>query len=286
MPLSALLLVLVAACTHATWNLLAKRAAASERFVWMYSCLAVGIWAPVVVGVLVVTRPVFDGVHIGALVGTAVLHAAYSIALQRAYRAGDLSLVYPLVRGVGPLLSFVGALVLLGEAPSLVAAAGALAVVGGVFLLAGGTAVFRGGADRRGIREAVLAGVFVASYTLWDGWSVKVLALSPIFIDYAGNAFRVALLSPDTWRHRAGLRVEIARYWREALGVAILGPAGYILVLYAMQLAPVSHVAPAREVSLLIGAWLGARLLKEGDGARRLVASALVVMGVVALAVG
>lgn len=286
MPLAALGLVLLAACTHATWNLLAKRAAGSERFVWLYSALAVLLWGPVAIGALVAAPRSFGLVESGALVGTAVLHAAYSIALQRAYRVGDLSLVYPLVRGVGPLLSFVGAILLLGETPSVFAAAGALAVVSGVFLLAGGPRALRAGADRRGVGEAVIAGLFVAGYTLWDGWSVKVLALTPILIDYAGNVFRFVLLSPDAWRHRAELRAEASRYWREALGVAVLGPAGYVLVLYAMRLAPVSHVAPAREVSMLIGAWLGARLLKEGDAPRRIAASGLLVMGVLALALG
>ncbi|MDP2307811.1 MAG: DMT family transporter [Pseudomonadota bacterium] len=292
MPLAALAMVLVAACTHACWNLLAKRAAVCERFVWLYSFMAVVLWAPAVAGVLVALAhegPLegsFGPVEGGALVGTAVLHAAYSIGLQRAYRVGDLSLVYPIVRGVGPLLSFFGAVALLGEKPSIYAAMGAFAVVAGVFLLAGGPRVLRAGADRRGVSEALVAGVFVAAYTLWDGWAVKVLALSPIVIDYTGNAFRFALLTPDAWRERASLRAELSRWWREALGVAVLGPLGYILILSAMRLAPVSHVAPAREVSMLVGAWLGARMLKEGEGPRRIAASALLVAGVFALALG
>lgn len=275
MPPLAVVLILVAACTHATWNLLAKRAAASHHFVWLYSVAAVALWLPVA---LAFEPPALDVRVVVALLGTGLLHVAYSLALQRAYGVADLSVVYPVVRGTGPLLSFVGAAVLLGETPSALGAAGAALVVAGVFLLAGGRLA------GRGALYGIGTGALVASYTVWDGWAVKTLLVAPVLVDYAGNVLRVLVLAPRTWRARETLAGEVRRYWKPALGVAVLGPLGYVLVLTAMKLAPVSHVAPARELSMLAAAWLGARVLDEGQAGRRIAASAVIVAGVVCLA--
>ncbi|MFZ5479466.1 MAG: EamA family transporter [Myxococcota bacterium] len=277
MPFAALALVLVAACTHATWNLLAKRAAASRHFVWLYSVGAVIAWGPVAAAA---PMPEVSTTVLAALAGTGVLHVAYSLALQRSYASADLSVVYPVVRGTGPLLAFVGAAAFLGERPSAIAALGAGLVVAGVLTLTGGLRV------GPGLAHGLGTGALVASYTVWDGWAVKTLLVAPVLVDYAGNALRVVVLAPRAWRERASLGAELREYWRPALGVAVLGPLGYILVLSAMQLAPVSHVAPAREVSMLVAAWLGAKVLDERDAGRRIAASAVIVAGVVCLARG
>src|SRR5580692_11800616 len=115
MPVAALLAVLLAACTHASWNLVAKKASRSTHFVWLYSMASLLLWTGPAIWVLVHTRW-----HPGpgpwlALIATALLHLAYSLSLQAGYRAGDLSLVYPIARGTGPLLSFAAAVWLLGE---------------------------------------------------------------------------------------------------------------------------------------------------------------------------
>jgi drug/metabolite transporter (DMT)-like permease len=286
MPLTALTLVVIAAFTHASWNLLAKRAADSRHFVWLYSLGAFVVWSPVVVVLVLTTRPRFGWLELGALIVTALLHAGYSEALMRGYRNGALSIVYPVARGTGPLLSFFGAMLVLGERPTVIAAVGAFAVVIGVFLIAGGPRLFSTHVDRRALFYGLSSGVFIAAYTVWDGWSVKVLLISPVLLDYCGNLFRGLLFSPRAWADRSALLPEFRRYWREALGVSVLGPLGYVLVLYAMRLAPVSHVAPARELSMMVGAYFGARFLKEGQLRQRMGAAALIVAGVVGLAVG
>ncbi len=229
-----------------------------------------------------------------ALAGTCMLHALYSECLQRGYRAADLSVVYPIARGTGPLVSFVGAIFVLDEHPTLIATAGALLVVAGVLVLAGGRRLWHELQKPRAERGTVVAGLYwggltgllIAAYTLNDGYAVKVLLISPLLVDYVGNLFRSLVLAPRALRDHATVAREFPRYWREALGVAILGPAGYILVLYAMTMAPVSHVAPAREMSMMIGAWFGARLLGEGHTLPRLIAAGLIVIGVGALALG
>src|SRR6188768_424501 len=115
MPLTAVLAVLMAAATHAIWNLHAKRAAGSRHFVLLYSGLSVVIYSPIILWILLVQKPSFGLPHGLALLATALLHLGYSLSLQAGYRASDLSLVYPLARGSGPLLSFIAAAVLLGE---------------------------------------------------------------------------------------------------------------------------------------------------------------------------
>ena len=112
------------------------------------------------------------------------------------------------------------------------------------------------------------------------------LLISPILVDYVGNLLRVPFLLPAALRDRRGFAELWRAQWRSALVVAVLGPLGYVLVLYAVQLAPLSHVAPAREVSMLFAALIGGRLLGEGDRSMRLVGAACIAGGVGALALG
>ncbi len=283
MPPLALLAVLLAAATHATWNLYAKRAAKSQHFVWMYSVASVLIYTPIVAWILIFHRPEFQTEHWLALLATGVLHLSYSLLLQAGYRASDLSLVYPLARGSGPLLAFFGAVLLLDERITSLSVLGVILVVLGILLVAG---LLHGShkAPRAGILYGLATGVFIAAYTINDGWAVKVLLISPFIIDYTGNVFRVVVLSPGAWNDRVRVREEIRTYLRPALVVSILGPLGYILVLYAMRIAPISHVAPARELATLIGTYFGARLLKERAAPMRIAGALCIVVGVVSLA--
>jgi drug/metabolite transporter (DMT)-like permease len=283
MPLLALGAVLLAAITHATWNLSAKRAAGSRHFVWMYSALTVVLYAPVIAWIVLATRPVFEWIHWLALSATAVLHIGYSLMLQAGYRASDLSLVYPLVRGSGPLFAFVAAAALLGERVTWLSITGVALVVSGIVLVSGMLSTAHK-APRAGILFGIGTGMFTAAYTINDGWAVKVLMISPFIVDYAGNVFRMVVLSPRAWLQRAEVRREMREYARPVAIVSLLGPLGYILVLFAMQLAPISHVAPARELSTLIGAYFGARVLKEKAAPSRWIGATCIVAGVVSLA--
>jgi len=282
-PAVALLAVLLAACTHATWNLFAKRAASSRRFVWMYSAGSVVLYAPIVIWITASERPHFGPLQWGVLGATSILHLAYSLLLQAGYRVSDLSLVYPIARGSGPLLAFVGAAALLGERVTWLSALGLVLIVCGILLVAGLAREPRR-APRAGILFGLATGLCISAYTVNDGWAVKALGLSPFIVDYAGNALRVVVLTPTALRNRSTLLGEVQTYGGSAVVVSLLGPLGYILVLYAMRYAPVSHVAPARELATLIGAYFGSRLLQERGGAGRLVGAGLIVAGVVSLA--
>ena len=284
MTILALCLVLLAALTHASWNIYAKVAAESRHFVWLFSAGSVLIYGPVVIAVLIVERPVFEGRHWLALAATSVLHLLYSLSLQTGYRHSDLSVVYPIARGTGPLLSFIGAGLLLGEALTAQSVAGLALIVGGILLVAGLIGHHRR-APGVGVFYGLLTGALIAAYTLNDGWAVKVLLISPFVIDFTGNLFRMAVLAPRAWRDRARVALEARTYRKAVIVVSVLGPLGYILVLFAMRLAPISHVAPARELSTLVGAWFGSRLLREDSGPWRIVGAALIVAGVISLAI-
>lgn len=283
MPLPALLAVLLAALTHASWNLVAKSAARSAHFVWLYSVASLVIWAGPVIWVLAHTPWHPGALPWLALGATVLLHLAYSLSLQAGYRVADLSLVYPIARGTGPLLSFAGATWLLGERTGLIPVIGVVLVVGGIALVAD-LARRRRHWPRVGILWGLLTGTCIAGYTLNDGWAVKFLAMSPIVVDYSGNLFRAIVLAPRAAANGAQLRQEIREFGRAALTVGVLGPLGYILVLWAMTMAPISHVAPARELATLIGTYFGLRLLKEPAGWSRVAGALSIVLGVICLA--
>ena len=291
MPLTALLLVLAAALLHALWNIVAKKAGGNHHFALITVLMTCVLWAPAALWFGLREWVHWGGFEWAVLAASALVHVLYFTVLLTGYRKADLTVVYPVARGSGPLLAAAGAVVLLGERLSLLGAAGVLAVCGGVFLIAGGPALWRGAQDattrRRalaGVRWGLLTGVLIAGYTVIDGYAVKVLLIGPVVVDYVGNLLRVPLLLPASLRDLAGLRSALAAQWRHALVVATLGPLAYILVLYAVQMAPLSHVAPAREVSMLFAALIGGRLLGESQRGLRLVGAACMAAGVIALA--
>ena len=192
MPASALVLVLLAAGAHAGWNVLAKTASGGAAFVWLFTVAAVVIYLPVLAVALAVDPGPVDAAGIGFMAGSGALHALYFVALQRGYREGDLSLVYPLARGTGPLLATIVAIAFLGERPSPLALAGAALIVGAVFSLA----TRPGRAQEAGIAFALLTGVSIAAYTLWDKQAVGDQDLSPIVYFWGLGLTNTLLLSP------------------------------------------------------------------------------------------
>jgi drug/metabolite transporter (DMT)-like permease len=282
----ALTLILGAAVIHATWNLINKQASGHATFTWIVALLSALFYAPATIAIIEIWQIRFTFVDFGMMAGSAALHTAYFLLLNQGYRVGDLSLVYPLARGTGPLLSSLAAIIFLGERPSLVAVAGALMIVFGIVILTGNIARLRQSANRDAVGYALITGLFIAAYTLWDKQAVSHFAILPIVLDWGANVGRAILLTPFALRYSEETVIEWRDHKWEAIAVAILIPLAYILVLTAMSFTPVSYVAPAREISILIGTVLGARLLAEGEAPRRLAAASAMVLGVVALVVG
>lgn len=293
MPLSALALIVLAGLIHASWNIAAKKAGGDARFAFFTSVMMMLIWAPVGLWASWGVLPRWGWTEWIVVAVSGVLHVLYYVVLLRGYRKADLTVVYPLARGSGPLLSSLVAITLLGEQISAVGVAGIVGVVGGVFLIAGGPGLLRAAHDpaqrrrvHKGMVYGLLTGAFIASYTVVDGYGVRFLLMSPILIDYLGNFVRVAVLAPAVLRDRPAAATLWRRQWKYALMVGAISPVSYVLVLYAMQVAPLSHVAPAREVSMLFAALIGGHLLGEGDRLQRLLGAALIAAGVMALALG
>ena len=293
MSLNAFALIIVAGLIHAIWNIAAKKAGGDARFAFFTAVLMMLVWAPLGWWLGRSAVPQWGAREWGIVALSGVLHVLYYVVLLRGYRKADLTVVYPLARGTGPLLTALVAVTLLGERLSALGAFGIAGVVGGVFLIAGGPGLLRAAHDpqarrrvRKGMLYGVLTGVFIAGYTVVDGYAVKAMLLSPILVDYMGNFVRVLLLAPVALRDRAELARLWAAQWRFALLVAAVSPVAYVLVLFAMQVAPLSHVAPAREVSMLFAALVGGHLLGEGDRAARLAGALLIAAGVAALGLG
>ena len=287
---AALALVLTAALLHATWNLAVKGATGDDRvaFVWVYVVASAALWVPIGVVWVVVTgdRPTWW--WLGGPLVSALLHIVYQLVLQRGYAEGDLNLVYPLARGAGPLLTFLVAAIVLGQHPSPAEVAGVLAVVGGVLVISFGGRASRLAHDRAGVAWGLATGATIAAYTLWDNHSVNGLAVPPVPYFVVGLLFQLPFLAVLIVRRSDP--VPVREVWAAArtpaLAVAVLSPLAYLLVLRAMQLAPVALVAAARESSIVVGAVFGWLVLREPRPGRRLVGAVVVLTGIGLIAVG
>lgn len=293
MSLQAFALIVLAGLIHAGWNIAAKKAGGDARFAFFSSALLIVVWAPLAWWVGHDVVPHWGWQPWALVAASGVLHLFYYVILLRGYRHADLTVVYPLARGSGPLMSSLFAIAVLDEAISQLGLLGIVGVVLGVFLIAGGPGLFLQRRDAaaqqrlyHGLLYGVVTGIFIAGYTVVDGYGVKVLLLSPILIDYLGSCLRVVLLAPVVLRNLPEARSLWTVQWRWALLVAVVSPIAYVLVLFAMQSAPISHVAPAREVSMLFAALIGGHLLKEGDRMVRIGGAILIALGVTALAIG
>jgi drug/metabolite transporter (DMT)-like permease len=278
---TAFALIAAAAIAHASWNLFAKQARGGLPFVWLAGlCAATAYALPAAIQIVLSDRHV-TGAGIAFMAGSGCLHSAYFTTLQRGYATGELSVVYPLARGTGPALSVLAAIVILGERPGPIALVGAALVVLGVLSLAGGG---HRRSTRASIVFALLTGVTIAAYTLWDAHAVEDLAQPAIAYYWGSEVTRAIVLAVPALRNREGLRIALAHDRRAILAVGLLSPLAYILVLVALTLAPVSVVAPGREASIVIASLLGTRLLGEGGPGRRASAAVAILGGIACLA--
>ena len=279
-----LLLVVAAAVAHAAWNLTIKKAGTSGAgFLWLTFAVGAVVFAPFGIHSLVDSGVDLRRWILLALVSGA-LQVGYFLLLQRAYRAADVSVVYPLARGTGPLLSVVFAMILLGERPGPIALVGTAVVIAGVVTigLAGGRSRL---ANRGvGIGYGLVVGVLIAAYTLWDASAVTIGGMPPVALYWGSVVAQTVILAPAAVRERALLPGLVHTHPAAILTVGILAPLAYILVLVAIQSAPVALVAPAREASVVIVSLAGWLLFREPHPAQRLTGAAVVLVGVALLA--
>ncbi len=287
MTLQTFLLVVIAAGLHACWNLISKRAAsAGASFVFSYRLCSVVVYAPWVVYILWNDGMAWSWPVAGFIGLSSALHLAYSICLLRGYRAADLSVVYPVARGTGPLLASAGAFLWLAEAPSALGILGICSVVAGILLIAtqGNWRQFAQPQAWVGIRWGLFIGLFIAAYSLSDAYSVKVLLVAPVMLDWLSACGSTLLLAPSTWVRRVHMMEQMRGKWGLAVIVGVLSPLAYILVLYALQQgADVSVVAPLREMSMMMATFAGFLILKEKVSPLRWLGCVIIIAGVILL---
>ncbi|MCB9684587.1 MAG: EamA family transporter [Alphaproteobacteria bacterium] len=263
--------VLGAALSHATWNALLR----GRRGDPLAASTGLSVvWAAVGWPLVALVGPL-PAEAVPALAGSVVIHVVYFGLLTAGYRTGELSLVYPIARGLPPVLVAAGSWWWLGERLSPGGWLGVLAVAAGVVGLGG----LRAGSGRA-VAAAVGCALCTAAYTLVDGGGARssdAVVYLVHLVAVQGTVFAALALA---WRGRP----LASRVWegrRAALGSGLLSAGGYAAALWAMTRAPVAEVAALRETSVLFAALIGATWLGEPLGRRRVLAAAVVTVGVV-----
>jgi drug/metabolite transporter (DMT)-like permease len=277
-------IIILSSIIHATWNFISKTVPSTSVFVWLVATCTSIIYFPIVC--VWIWHFGFENQPIQwlFLAVTALVHMIYYLTLQRGYQVSDLSVVYPIARGMGPLFSSIVAFLFLGEQFSAVSGLGLLAVVVGVFFIAG--LKKPSNADektKKGLVYGVLVGLLIALYTVWDAYAVKYLAVTPLILEYVSHPFRALVLFPFSEKRKKEAKEIWQNYYRKILTISFLTPISFILVLYALKVAPIHFVAPARELSIVFGVFLGGKILLEKDFKTRLLGAFLILFGIILL---
>ncbi len=276
--------VLGAAALHALWNSLVK--SADDKFL---SSAVVAIWCGGValLAALVLPRPAAAAMPF--IVASAIIHIVYFILVGLLYRSADLSVAYPIMRGLAPLIAAIIALATLGEAPGPIASLGVAALVAGVLAM-GASGLAHGRIDRPTILVALANSVVIAVYSVIDGQGARLSGASAAFA-FAYNSWADALTALAylpiilCLRGRATV-AAFAQGWRLGLvggGAAFLG---YAIVVWAMTRAPIAAVAALRETSVVFAGVIGVVALREPFHAQRAVAALVILAGVILLRIG
>jgi drug/metabolite transporter (DMT)-like permease len=281
----ALILVLLSAVAHATWNFLAKRATNQEVFIW-WMLISISVLLLPLAAILIWRYPIlYPGWWF--IFGTVVLHVLYFVFLGRSYTYADLSLVYPVARGMGPaLVPVIGALVL-KEIITTLAIVGIISVVLGIFTVSWWGQFQKVFHDplrffrEAGARYALLTGLVIAAYTVWDKMGVSYV--NPFLYMYFLVLGSALFLTPYVCRIHGtkAIRIEMKGKTVSIIISGLLMFIAYALILLALQFSRVSYIAAAREVGVVIGVLFGTLMLGEPFGKGRVLGSCLIVFGLV-----
>jgi len=276
LSLGVTLAVLAAALAHATWNAMIK----SSGEILLDMTLVVFFAGLVTAPFMLFVEPPAPAVW-PYIIASMAIHIAYYVALVGAYRAGDLSHGYPIMRGLAPLIVSLSALFWLGEVPKPMVWVGVVLICGGVLSL--GFAGFRWHESRHSLAWALANAVIIAVYTLVDAAGVRTAGRPETYVVWLFTLDALPFPIIVFLLKRKDLTAYAARAWRRGLFSGALSAAAYGVVLWAMTRAPVAAVAALRETSVIFAALIGAWLLKEGHIGRRILGAATVAAGVIAL---
>jgi len=274
-----LALVLLAALMHAAWNAIAK--SGRDGLTSMAIMKAPGaVVAAVVLCFVELPAPA----SWPFLAGSVVANVCYFYFLINAYRFGDLSLAYPVSRGLAPVLVLPVSAFAAGEIPSAAGIAGVLVISAGILLLG-----YRRGASKQQRQSLMFAaGVasMIAIYTVLDGLGGRASGSPLAYVAILNLSTAVAVVGTAVQKRGAEFGRAMKQEWKMGLIGGTLMLAGYMIVVYAMTLAPMAKVAALRECSVIFAALIGATLLREPFGGRRIAASAVVAAGIALLTLG
>lgn len=274
---TVVLLVLLAALMHATWNALVR--SGKDTLLSLFAVKAPTIL--ISAAALVVTGfPAFESLPY--LLTSAAINCAYFYFLSRAYEAGDLSVCYPIARGTAPVVVAILSATVISETPPIMAFVGVAVVSLGILLLAWRRS--KSLPKPAGMAWALAVGLTIASYTLTDGLGAR-LSNNPIGYTAALSAVTGVLLCATVLylRGQKAALESLASRWKIGLMGGLLMFSAYGLVMYALTRAPVASVSALRETGVIFAAIIGTIVLKEPLGVRRVVASAIVAVGVAIL---
>ena len=275
------LLVLLAAVLHAGWNALLK--AGGDKLVMQTLVICVGS-VPALIAIPFLPLPAPASWPYLAV--SVVVHLFYFMTLVGAYRHGDLSQVYPIARGSAPLLVAVGAWIFAREGMSGPEMAGVATVSLGIMSLASVGRIPGRESEVKAVGLALMTGLSIAVYSLADGLGVRSAGSTLAYIAWLFPLSGLPLLLITLWRRRG----RAAAVFRAHLKLGTIGglTAGlaYAIVIWAMSVAPLALVVSLRETSVLIAAAIGALLLKESFGPRRVAAAAVIAAGAALINLG
>ncbi|VTU29390.1 phosphonate utilization associated putative membrane protein [Variovorax sp. PBL-H6] len=276
--------VLFGALLHAAWNALIKSGTDKPLDTALVHSMGIFIAVPLVM--ITGLPPLAAWPYMAA---SLLIHIAYYTALAGAYKHGDLSLTYPVMRGCAPLLVAMGSATFIGEAIPVTAWVGVAVLCAGVVTLGlSRSALHENDPSRRNkaLGFALANAAVIALYTVVDGIGVRVagnaLAYVATLFLFDGIPYMLLVL----WR-RPGKRREALGYMAGRWKLALIGSAAslgsYGIALWAMTRAPVAIVAALRETSVLFAALIGTLFLREGFGWQRAAGTLIIVAGVMVL---
>ncbi|MCZ7566736.1 MAG: DMT family transporter [Burkholderiales bacterium] len=274
-------LVLLAALLHASWNALVKRGR-DKRL----DTVAIVAGAAAIALLVLPTLPAPAAASWPYLAGSAAIHVVYFAGVVASYRAGDLGLVYPVMRGLAPVLVGIGGAAVVGETLALAGWAGIALVSAGVLVLAWPRAAPGGASTARALAYALGTAVLIALYTIIDGLGARLSGSPGAYVLWMLLGTGAAMTAYALARDGRVVAAHLRGAWGLAAGGGAMLAAAYGLVLWAMTAAPIALVAALRESSVILAALIGTVLLGEPFGRRRLLGAALVAAGAAALKLG
>lgn len=276
---SVLLLVLLSAVMHAAWNALVR--SGDDTLISLFLVKAPTML--VAAGVLLVTGlPAMESVPF--MMFSTMVTAGYFYFLTNAYKVGDLSVCYPVARGVAPVSVLLLSVFVFDEVATLSAYVGVAIVSFGVLILAWRSN--KAFANRKGLAWAAGVGLTIAGYTVSDGAGARISSNPIGYTAMHSIMTGIVLCTAVIYLRGYAAAIGSLRYWQKGLAGGTLMFSAYAIVVYALTLAPVPTVAALRETGVIFAAFIGTVILKEPLGKRRVLASVFVALGVAILVLG